>query len=39
MRIMYSECKKNNILVGADKVFSYLNLYEDKNINEQLSLF
>lgn len=39
MSILYDECKKHNILVGMDKVFAYLNEYEDKNINEQISLF
>jgi DNA repair photolyase len=39
MRIFYDECKKHNILVGINKVFAYLNKYEDKNINEQISLF
>ncbi len=39
MSILSFVCKKHNILVGMDKVFSYLNEYEDKNINEQISLF
>jgi DNA repair photolyase len=39
MSILYNECKKHNILVGIDKVFAYLNKYENKNINEQISLF
>ncbi len=39
MRILYSECKKNNILVGADNIFSYLNTYEDKNEYDQISMF
>jgi len=39
MSILSSECKKHNILVGMDKVFSYLGEYKDKNINEQISLF
>lgn len=38
MRILYSECKKHNILVGVDNIFSYLKLYGDKNLNEQISL-
>lgn len=39
MKILYSECKKHNILEGVDNVFSYLNSYEDKNANDQISLF
>lgn len=39
MNILYDECKKHKILVGTDKVFVYLKEYEDKNINEQISLF
>lgn len=39
MRILYLECKKHNILVGIDNVFTYLKLYENKNAHEQISLF
>ncbi|MBZ9607382.1 radical SAM protein [Clostridium estertheticum] len=39
MKILYYECKKHSILVGVDNVFSYLNSYEDKNSNDQISLF
>lgn len=39
MKIMLRTCEKHNILTGADKVFSYLNTFEDKNTNEQISLF
>ncbi|WP_461206206.1 SPL family radical SAM protein [Clostridium sp. DL1XJH146] len=39
MKILYSECKKHNILVGADNIFSYLKEYEAKNEYEQISLF
>lgn len=39
MKILHYECKKHNILVGVDNVFSYLNTYEDKNSNDQISLF
>ena len=39
MNILYSECNKHNILYGVDNVFSYLSEFEDKQINEQISLF
>lgn len=39
MKILYYECKKHNILVGIDNIFSYLNTFEDKTVNEQISLF
>lgn len=39
MKILYHECKKHNILVGMDNIFSYLSSYEEKNANEQISLF
>lgn len=39
MKILYHECHKHNILVGADKVFAYLKEYENKNSNEQICLF
>ncbi|WMJ75938.1 MULTISPECIES: SPL family radical SAM protein [unclassified Sedimentibacter] len=39
MSILHSVCKKNNIMVGMDKIFSYLGEYEDKRVNEQISLF
>nr|WP_312577025.1 radical SAM protein [Sedimentibacter sp.] len=39
MKILHHECKEHNILVGIDDIFSYLSSYEDKNANEQISLF
>ncbi len=39
MKILYYNCKKHNILIGIDNIFSYLNSYEDKTVNEQISLF
>jgi DNA repair photolyase len=39
MRILYAECHKHNILVGVDKVFTYLKEFENKNLNEQICLF
>lgn len=39
MNILYSECDKHKILCKTDKVFSYLSEFEDKQINEQVSLF
>jgi len=39
MSILYAECRKYNILVGVDKVFSYLRRYEEKEKHEQISLF
>jgi len=38
MNILYSECYKHNILCKPDKVFSYLSEFEDKQLNEQISL-
>ena len=37
MKIIKDICKSNDILLGTDKVFEYLNKYEGKN--KQLSLF
>lgn len=39
MKMLYSECNEHNILYRVDKVFSYLSEFEDKQINEQISLF
>lgn len=39
MSMLYAECKKHNVLYGADKIFSYLSEYEEKQIYEQISLF
>ncbi|MEA4972988.1 hypothetical protein SDC9_102227 [bioreactor metagenome] len=39
MKMLYSECKKHNILVGIDKVFGYLNSYESIESFQQISLF
>lgn len=39
MKFLYSECKKNKILIGVDNVFSYLNLFESRESNSQISLF
>lgn len=39
MKILYHECKKHNILTGIENVFSYLNSYENKTVNEQISIF
>jgi len=39
MKILYQECKKHNILTGIENIFSYLNSYENKTVNEQISLF
>lgn len=39
INMLYSECNEHNILYRVDKVFSYLSEFEDKQINEQISLF
>lgn len=40
MEIVSEECKANNIVLGADKLFEYMmKTFEDKLAGEQLSLF
>lgn len=39
MSIFYSECKKHGIVCSNDKIFEYLNTFEDKQQIEQLSMF
>lgn len=39
MRNLYAECEKHSIVVGIDSLFSYLNSYQEKDINKQTSLF
>ena len=39
MKIFRETCKKNNIEYEINKVFSYLHEFEDKNANNQISLF
>jgi DNA repair photolyase len=39
MKIFYEECSKYNILCDNEKIFQYLNEFEEKDRVEQLSLF
>jgi DNA repair photolyase len=39
MKIFYEECRKHNILCDNEKIFQYLNEFEEKDRVEQLSLF
>lgn len=39
MKIFYEFCEKNKIEHNPDKIFGYLNEFEDKTAFEQLSFF
>jgi len=39
MDMIYSECKRHNILVETNKVFEYLNVYDNNKYSRQISLF
>ena len=39
MNILYKTCKKHDIICNNDKIFEYLNTFEDKNTEKQLELF
>lgn len=39
MRLFHSFCEKNGIVHSNDKIFEYMNRFEDKNAAEQLSLW
>lgn len=39
MKLFYKRCSENNIVCNIKDVFEYLHLFEDKQSNNQLSLF
>jgi len=39
MKVVSDICRKNNILLGTNKVFEYLHEFEGKNVYKQLPLF
>lgn len=39
MKLFHNKCEKNHIVHNNDEIFKYLNLFEDKQGQRQLSLF
>ncbi len=39
MKIFYKRCKENGIMYNTDEIFRYLSEFEDKEENNQLTLF
>ncbi|MFA9377148.1 MAG: radical SAM protein [Lachnotalea sp.] len=39
MKMVQAECKRNNMVCDVNKLFKYMQLFEDKQAGEQISLF
>ncbi|MFA9466157.1 MAG: radical SAM protein [Velocimicrobium sp.] len=39
MRLLQTECRKNQIQCNANKLFEYINTFEEQNTSKQMSIF